>query len=93
MFAGTQHQYFLGAGVQYVTLQTYINAFALQTGKFSIFRGEPPPIPLEVFPDYLLDDFYNICLSFRTSAIMKLPKYGKTCVVFEGVLRCIFVTV
>ena len=35
----------------------------------------------------------RVRVSFRTSAIMKLPKYGKTCVVLEGILCYKFVTI
>ena len=28
----------------------------------------------------------RVSVSFLTSAIMKLPKYGKTCIVLEGIL-------
>ena len=35
----------------------------------------------------------RVRVSFRTSAIMKLPKYGKICVVFEGILCHKFVTI
>ena len=34
----------------------------------------------------------RVRVSFLTSAIMKLPKYGKTCVVLEGILCYKFVT-
>ena len=34
----------------------------------------------------------KVSVSFLTSAIMKLPKYGKTCVVLEGILCYKFVT-
>ena len=34
----------------------------------------------------------RVSVSFLISAIMKLPKYGKTCVVLEGILCYKFVT-
>ena len=39
--------------------------------------------------------FGRVRVSFNclTSAIMKLPKYGKTCVVLEGILCYKFVTI
>jgi len=35
----------------------------------------------------------RVWVSFRTSAIMKLPKYGKTSVVLVGILYYKFVTI
>ena len=35
----------------------------------------------------------RVSVSSRTSAIMKLPKYGKTCVCLEGMLCYNFLTI
>ena len=35
----------------------------------------------------------RVSVSFRTSAITKLPKYGKTCVDLEGILCHKFATI